>query len=124
MSDLLAGFDLAHKLLDFTTARARALTTNLAHASEPGYRRVDVSFASLLEAVRAEQQRGEPGAIARAQPRTEVDGGATVGLNGNSVDFEREQVQLDKNALLHDLATAYLNSKLNSLRSAIRGHAS
>jgi hypothetical protein len=32
-------------------------------------------------------------------------------------------VQLDKNALLHELATFWINSRLNSLRSAIRGQA-
>jgi flagellar basal-body rod protein FlgB len=123
MSDLTGGFDVARKLLDFTSARGRALATNIAHASEPGYRRVDVDFATLLESFRAERERGEAGALAKARPEQEVDRLATAGRNGNSVDFEREQVQLDKNALLHELATYFVNSKLNTLRSAIRGQA-
>lgn len=123
MSDFDKGFEVAHRLLDFTTARARALTTNVAHASEAGYRRVDVDFASLLEAVRAEREKGRAGAIAPARPEAVVDTSAQPGANGNSVDFEREQVQLDKNALLHQLATEFMNSKLNTLRAAIRGQA-
>jgi len=123
VSDLTGGFDVARKLMDFTAARARALATNVAHASEPGYRRVDVDFAALVESFRAERERGEAGALAKARPEAQVDRRASVGGNGNSVDFEREQVQLDKNALLHELATFFVNSKLNTLRSAIRGQA-
>ena len=121
MSDLTRGFDVASKLLDFTSARARALATNVAHASEKDYRRVDVDFAALVEAVRAERERGGQGALAEAQPKAVVDARAARGRNGNTVDFEREMVQMDKNALLHELATFFVNSKLNSLRSAIRG---
>ena len=123
MSDFDKSFELANRLLDFTSARARALTTNIAHATEPGYRRVDVDFDTLLKAVRAERDRGHAGAIARAEPEATVDATAVPGKNGNSVNFELEQVQIDKNALLHQLATQVVNSKLNTLRSAIRGQA-
>ncbi|MBL8840757.1 MAG: flagellar basal body rod protein FlgB [Planctomycetes bacterium] len=124
MNDFDKSFAVTHKVLDWTTARARALTTNIAHASEPGYKRVDVSFGDLLEAVRAERERGQQGALARAKPEAVVDLSAAPSSNGNTVDFEREQVQIDKNSLLHDLATYFASSKLNSLRSAIRGSAS
>jgi len=123
MSDLTGGFDVANKLMDFTSARARALATNIAHASEPGYKRVDVDFAALVESFRAERERGDAGALAKARPAPAIDRVAAAGRSGNSVDFEREQVQLDKNALLHELATFFVNSKLNTLRSAIRGQA-
>lgn len=121
MSRLDSPFELPNRLLDFTTARARALTTNIAHASEPGYRRVDVDFGSLVEAYQRQHERGEADAISRAKPQAAIDEGAPVGANGNTVDFEREQVQIDKNALLHELATYFVNAKLNELRSAIRG---
>jgi flagellar basal-body rod protein FlgB len=123
MSNLTKGFDVASRLLDFTSARARALATNVAHASQPGYRRVDVEFGALLEAVRGERERGQSGLLGKVKPEARVDEGALPGSNGNSVDFEREQVQIDKNALLHQLATEFINSKLNGLRSAIRGQA-
>ncbi len=124
MNDFDKSFAVTQKILDWTTARARALTTNIAHASEPGYKRVDVSFADLLDAMRAERDHGQKGALARATPKPEVDLFAAPSANGNTVDFEREQVQIDKNSMTHELATFFANSKLNSMRSAIRGHAS
>ena len=123
MSELDSSFLIPVRVLDWTSARARALQTNLAHASEPGYRRVDVDFATLAKAMRDEQQKGKAGAIERARPSIETDRAAVAGPSGNSVEFEREQVQIDKNALLHELATFVVNGKLNSLRSAIRGTA-
>jgi flagellar basal-body rod protein FlgB len=123
VNEIDAAFQLPVRVLDWTSARARALQTNLAHASEPGYRRVDVDFAALVKAVRDEREKGKTGAIARAQPSIEVDATAQPGPSGNTVEFELEQVQIDKNALLHELATLMVNGKLNTLRNAIRGTA-
>ena len=120
-SGLDDAFLLPSRVLDWTSARARALQTNLAHASQPGYRRVDVDFAALAKAVRDEQERGRHGALERARPSIEVDRETAPGLSGNSVEFEREQVQIDKNALLHELATLMVSTKVNQLRAAIRG---
>ena len=119
MNDVDSAFLLPTRVMDFTAARARALQTNLGNASVPGYQRVDVDFAALVKAVRSERE----GALATTSPAIEVDQHATAGVTGNTVEFEREQVQIDKNALLHELATFFLNGKLNTLRSAIRGSA-
>ncbi len=121
MNDLDRAFLLPTRVLDWTAARARALSTNIAHATQDGYRRQDVDFGELVEAVRAERDHGHAGAIQRAQPRTVEDRNAPIGANGNSVDFEREQVQIDKNALLHQLSTIVVNGTLETLRAAIRG---
>ena len=120
-ADLTAGIDVAQRVMDFTSARARALNTNLAHASEPGYHRVDVDFATLAKALR----EGEPGererALAKAQPKAADDPAAPAGLNGNNVTFEKEQVEVDRNALIHQLAALMVSSQLQALRAAISG---
>ncbi len=123
MNEIDHAFLLPSRVLDWTSARARALQSNLAHASQPGYRRVDVEFGGLLEAVRAARERGRVDVLERVRPSVAVDATAAAGENGNSVDFEREQVQIDKNALLHELATLVVNGRLNTLRAAIRGSA-
>jgi flagellar basal-body rod protein FlgB len=124
VNDVDSAFQIPVRVLDWTAARARALQTNLANASVPGYRRVDVDFAALAKAVRDEQEKGKAGALAKVQPTIAPDATATAGPNGNTVAFETEQVQIDKNSLLHELATFVVNGKLNTLRSAIRGSAS
>lgn len=122
MSDeLSARIDVAQRVMDFTSARARALNTNLAHASEPGYRRVDVDFATLAKALREADPAKRDRALAAAQPQTLKDPTATPGLNGNDVTFEKEQVEVERNALIHQLAALMVNSELQSLRAAISG---
>jgi flagellar basal-body rod protein FlgB len=120
-SDLTGAIDVAQRVMDFTSARARALNTNLAHASEPGYRRVDVDFATLAKALR----EGDPAecerALAKARPTAAEDPAAPVGINGNNVTFEKEQIEVDRNALIHQLATLMVSSQLQALRAAISG---
>ncbi|HET6163349.1 MAG TPA: flagellar basal body rod protein FlgB [Planctomycetota bacterium] len=122
MSGELTGvFDVAAKVMDFTTARARALNTNLANAGTAGYRRVDVSFETLAKALREEEAKKRDATLAAAAPRAEVDARAPVSGDGNSVNFEIEQVQGDKNALLHQLAATMVSNALQQMRAAISG---
>jgi len=113
-------FDVAAKVMDYTSARARALNTNLAHQNQPGYRRVDVDFTKLLDAVRAEGTDRER-RLESVRPEIRTDQDAPVGENGNSVRFEQEQMEIEKNALLHEITAQMLNGRLNQLRSAISG---
>jgi flagellar basal-body rod protein FlgB len=122
VNEIDRAFLLPTRVLDWTSARARALQSNLAHAGEPGYRRVDVDFDELVKAVRKRRQDGDA-SLVRAQPTIEVDATAAAGPTGNTVSFEKEQVQLDKNELLHELATFIVSSKVSGLRNAIRGTA-
>ena len=120
-SDLTGAIDVAQRVMDFTSARARALTTNLAHASEPDYRRVDVDFATLAKALRQSEPAERERLLAKAQPKAVDDPEAPAGLNGNNVTFEKEQVEVERNALVHQLAALMVSSQLQALRAAISG---
>jgi len=119
--DLTAIFDVAAKVMDYTSARARALNTNLAHANEAGYRRVDVSFETLAKALREQEVEKRDAELAKAAPRAEVDARAVAGGDGNTVNFETEQIQSDKNGLLHQIAASMVSSTLQQMRAAISG---
>jgi len=121
-NDLGSVIDVATRVMDFTSARARALNMNLAHASEPGYRRVDVDFSTLAKALQEEDAAKRARALASVAPKVEVDATAPAGADGNTVNFEREQIQNDKNALIHELAAAMVSATLQQMRSAISGH--
>lgn len=122
MNDLDRLFLLPGKVMDFTSARARALGANLAHASQPGYRRNDVDFAVLAKAARDEHGHKE-GALAKVHPTAELDTKTPVGADGSNVDYEREQIEIEKNALLHELAAFMVQGRVSTLKSAIRGQA-
>jgi flagellar basal-body rod protein FlgB len=120
--DLSASLDIASRVMDFTNARARALNENLAHASVPGYKRVDVDFSALAQAIEQQDARKRTQALASLSPTVGVDRSAPAGADGNTVDFEREQIQIDKNALIHEIAAAMVSVSLQQMRSAISGH--
>jgi len=109
------------RALDFTAARAAALARNVANASVPGYRRVDVSFAPLLAAERESSWPDRLQAFAGARPHAEVDAGAPPGPDGNNVVLENELVQIHKNGLVQQLAVELAAARIASLRLAISG---
>jgi flagellar basal-body rod protein FlgB len=45
------------RAMDYAAARSRALTANIANANTPGYKRVDVSFATHLREVAGRRLR-------------------------------------------------------------------
>jgi len=105
-------------LLDATALRHRVLADNLANSDTPGFTRKDVSFeGELADAVKQ-------GNLENFQPRVEADSTASQRGDGNNVSFEHEIAELNKNALLHQMAIQLLQSKLSMQRAAITGRSS
>lgn len=110
------------KVLDGTAARQRALTNNIANAETPGYRRQDVDFATQLREL-ISRPGNDPQAIVRAVEAVAVemseDPTASRKLDGNSVNIEREMVELAQNSLQYETSAQMLMMKINGLKSAI-----
>jgi flagellar basal-body rod protein FlgB len=100
-------------LLQSAGVRHRVIAQNVANVNTPGYRRLEVSFGEEL--TRA-LKHGTP-----LPAPTIVESDAPDRVDGNTVDIDRELGDLNKNALLYQTAVGILNSRLNSLRSAISG---
>lgn len=110
------------KVLDGAAARQRALANNIANAETPGYRRQDVDFATQLREVISRPVR-DPQAIIRAVDAVETaiseDVTAPARLDGNSVNIEREMVELARNSLQYETSAQMLMMKLRGLKYAI-----
>ncbi len=110
------------RTLDVTALQVRAIAQNIANANTPGYRRVDASFADLIEAAKKPAGMERMRAYRSVRPELEVDESAPIASNGNSVDTDFELALLQKVALRYELATRMVNGKLSSMRMAINGH--
>ncbi len=102
------------RFLDATTARQRAVTTNIANVDTPGYRTKDVDFRSVL------QQAGVPGMMetsATTRPR-EVEG-LMERPDGNNVSLERESLLLAQTQLQFHTGVQLLRSEFKRLAMAI-----
>ena len=105
------------RLLDATAFRHRVLANNLANADTPGYIRQEVPFESeLADAVKS-------GELADFKMTVTEDRSATPRADGNNVQLDYELSEINKNALLHQMAVQLMQAKLSMQRTAITGRA-
>lgn len=108
LSEMIRGASLRHQVL----------SRNIANIDTPGYRPMDVSFSEELR-LASEVSQG-PTTIVRANVVADPAAGAER-YDGNAVDLDREMGKMAENALLHNALIQILNSRMNILRTAVRG---
>lgn len=115
-------YQLARKLLDASVLRQSAIASNIANAETPGYKRVDLApdFASQLRS-RMESSQG-PTNLDSVQPSLAEDRHAqAVRPDGNSVEIEREMVEMNRNSVDYDYLTEVVSRNIKQLKLAITG---
>jgi flagellar basal-body rod protein FlgB len=98
--------------------RHEALAANIANASTPGYKRVDVDFHGALSA--ALGSSNAKSALETTGFATQAD--ASVGAtqaDGNSIDVENESAKMAANALEQQAAVSVARTRNSILRSAM-----
>ena len=115
------GYLGAKHMLDATVTRHDALAANIANAETPHYKRVDLSptFQAELQSALARRDTSQLNAL---KPKVAVDTRALpVSRDGNTVNLERELVELSQNSLQHAVETQLISGSLAKLRLAITG---
>jgi flagellar basal-body rod protein FlgB len=115
------GYLGAKRMLDATMARHDAISANIANAETPRYQRVDLapSFRAELQSAIAGRDTARLGSI---RPQIAKDSLAlAVNRDGNTVNLERELVELSQNTLEGTVQTRLVTSALTKLRMAITG---
>lgn len=119
-----SNYQLARKLLDASVLRQNAIAANIANAETPGYRRVDLApdFASELRA-RVSAGAGQDSLFGLTPKLTEDMKARSVRPDGNSVEVERELLEMNRNAVDYDFLTELVSRNIKQLRMAITGRA-
>ena len=113
--------------------RQQLLAANIANADTPNYKAVDLNFAKTLQAVEAGKGGGLP--LQTNAPRqlpgaaadlglaaaVEYQRGNQVGLDGNSVDMNREQASFLQNSVQYQADLTFITGKIKTLLSAVTG---
>jgi len=122
-------FGVHEQALRLRAARSEVLAANLANADTPGFKARDVDFAAVLK-------REMPGTVrlAATQPgHLGRDDGilsasqllyrnpTQPSVDGNSVDVVREQVAFSQNAMQYQASLRFLDGRIRSLLTAIKG---
>ena len=111
----------AKRMLDATVACHQAIAANIANAETPNYKRIDLapSFRQELQKALAS---GDPNQLRGLQPTLAVDSQALpTKPDGNTVNLERELVELGENTLQDAVETKVISESLYKLRMAITG---
>jgi len=108
--------DLLSKLLDVTGLRHRVLAHNIANVNTPGFHKLNVAFEDALA---REIGRGGQATLGNIKPNE--DKVAPERADGNNVDIDIEMGNMDKNALLYNVYSQILASRIATMRSAISG---
>jgi flagellar basal-body rod protein FlgB len=119
-----SNYQLAGKLLDASVLRSEAIASNIANSETPGYRRIDIApdFATELK---ARVQSGDIKGATEVQARLAEDANArSMRPDGNTVEIDRELLQMNRNMVEHDFLTEMISRNIKQLRLAITGRPS
>lgn len=122
-------FGIHEQALKLRARRSEVLAANLANADTPGYKARDFDFKAMLSremppAVRlASTRQGHIQADNNIVPNTQMlyRNPQQPSLDGNTVEAEREQVEYSANAVSYQASLRFLEGRIKSLKTAIRG---
>ena len=115
--------NLLTQFLDVQSHRAQLVSSNLANADTPGYQAQELDFADYLK--QATQEALTPQAAANtanlaSSARVVPQTGHIAGLDGNNVDTGQEMAAMADTGMRYLTGTTILQSRLRTLRTAIR----
>lgn len=117
--------------------RQEVLSADIANASTPGFKAVDVDFAEAMknasaggasphmllvnDARQMQAGGGAGGATAAAARAVKYQSGSEVSLDGNSVDLDHEKTAAAENAVDYEAVATFTSQTLKMLSVAING---
>lgn len=123
--------------LDVASARHQVIANNVANVNTPGFKAADVDFVGSLEqamAGRAESagpnltgratRRGHiaisgPASAGRSPIVQTVDEGASMKVDGNSVDIDLEMAKMAENTMMYNTFAQLVSNKFGLLKYVI-----
>jgi len=121
-------FGVHEQALIYRSKRAEILASNMANADTPGYKARDFDFKSVLNKVNTpsahinqtnSQHMGFDKTPATVSLAYRIPTSAS--LDGNTVDAKVEQAQYAENAMDYQTSLRFVNGKISSYLSALRG---
>ena len=135
-----SGIDYFRRVLELRGYRQQILSADIANASTPGFKAVDLDFRQALGAADGAGPRppvvkgpvwlvddprhiaaasdGAPAGVAAAM---KYQVGTPVTLDGNSVDLNQEKVAAAENALQYEAAATFTSQLVKMMTIAING---
>jgi flagellar basal-body rod protein FlgB len=120
--------------LDHRLKRSEVISSNIANSETPGFRAIGYDFEDQLRSlaeldkslpVKTSNDRHFHNSFTRADgkinPDIYVRPTESVGEDGNTVDVDKEMVQMSQNQLLYRSAVELISRKIGVIKYAING---
>jgi flagellar basal-body rod protein FlgB len=138
---IASGLEFFRQVLELRGYRQQLLTADIANASTPGFKAVDLDFRQALAAagasgpVPAASASGSPlllvddvrhilppNAVASPAPNAvKYQIGGSVTLDGNSVEINREKTEAAENAVQYEAAATFTSQVIKMMTTAMGG---
>jgi flagellar basal-body rod protein FlgB len=126
------GLEFLREVLALRGYRQQILSADIANASTPGFKAVDLDFSEALAAASASPSRGgplwladDPRDLGRAggNPAAAIkyQSGDPVTLDGNSVDLNQEKIRAAENAVQYEAAASFASQFIRMMTVAVNG---
>ena len=122
---------LISKALDVYSVRQKAISSNIANISTPGYQRKEVKFEEKLQAQIGKRLEGRKTdarhlplgrlRVREIQPDIQEDPSSALDSGINNVDIDTEIVEQVKNEIRFMYASRMAANKFTALRASIKG---
>jgi flagellar basal-body rod protein FlgB len=122
---------LLEKFVDFTSARNKLISKNIANIDAKNYQRQDIKFSDVLKSnINSGMKRTErkhftssaPGEVLPEQFQFNSQEESNFGgARENNVDIDKEMTELSQNALMFKFATKKINGYFTSMQQVIKG---
>lgn len=111
--------------LDVQSRRAQVISSNIANADTPDFIAKQLDFKDYLrdaarQTLSANDPNGQPEQKLLATPQIIEQTPTAVGIDGNTVDVGHEMSELAESGMQYLSGTKLLQSRLKTLRAAIR----
>jgi len=101
------------KMQDYVVVKQKVLANNIANVETPGFKAKDVNFQNeFSEALK----KGDFASAMNLQPKVYVRNDLSIRNDGNSVDLEKEMIELQKNRMKFDIYTQLLKNRYRRVR--------
>ncbi|KIY21542.1 MULTISPECIES: flagellar basal body rod protein FlgB [Mesobacillus] len=115
--------------LDYSSAKQKVISQNIANVDTPNYKAKDVSFKAVFqdvmeqsfEANKSDSRHYDFFSRPSRLPGIINKQNVNYNENGNSVDLDKEMADMATNQIYYNAVTERINGKFNTLQSVIRG---
>jgi flagellar basal-body rod protein FlgB len=137
MPTIDTGLDFYRRVLDLRAYRQQILTADIANASTPRFKAIDLDFKEALAGSPAPAAEpaarfllvddprqiggGAADAVAAVAGAVKYQTGMPVTIDGNSVDLNQEKAAAGENAVQYEAAASFASQIIKMLAAAING---